>query len=274
VENINEQPMIALITGGGRGIGRGIALRLAKEGWDVAISARSADQLTETASLAKGRVLAFAGDVADPAAVRALVQEVEAKLGAIDLLINNAGTGGPFGRFWETDPEAWWRCQEVNLRGPMLCCRAVLPGMIGRRAGRIVNVASGAGCQAFPDMSAYVASKTGLIRFSEQLALELDGLGVSVFPIRPGVLRTAMVEEARHRLPFIQKLLDDGAEVSPDQVASLVLALASGRADVLSGRLFSVHENVDDIVSQAEAVRARELYLLRMQKLYHRSPAR
>jgi NAD(P)-dependent dehydrogenase (short-subunit alcohol dehydrogenase family) len=259
--------MIALITGGGRGIGRGIALRLAKEGWDVAISARSADQLAETASLAEGRVLALAGDVADPAAVRALVQEVEAKLGVIDLLVNNAGTGGPLARFWETDPEAWWRCQEVNLRGPMLCCRAVLPGMIGRHSGRIVNVASGAGCRSYPDMSAYVASKTALIRFSEQLALELDGLGVSVFPIRPGVVRTAMVEEARHRVPIIQKLLDDGADVSPDKVASLVLTLASGRADLLSGRLFSVHEDVDAIVSQAEAVRARELYLLRIQKL-------
>jgi NAD(P)-dependent dehydrogenase (short-subunit alcohol dehydrogenase family) len=259
--------MTALITGGGRGIGRGIALRLAKEGWDVAISARSADQLAETAALAEGRVLALAGDVADPAAVRALVQEVEAKLGAIDLLVNNAGTGGPFARFWETDPEAWWRCQEVNLRGPMLCCRAVLPGMIRRHAGRIVNVASGAGCRSYPDMSAYVASKTALIRFSEQLALELEGLGISVFPIRPGVVRTAMVEEARHRLPFIQKVLDDGAEASPDQVASMVLTLASGRADVLSGRLFSVHEDVDAIMSQAEAVRARELYLLRIQKL-------
>lgn len=259
--------MIALITGGGRGIGRGIALRLAREGWGVAVSARSADQLEETARLAEGRVLAFPGDLSDPAVVTAVVQEVEAKLGPIELLVNNAGSGGPFGPFWETDPADWWRCQEVNLRGPMLCCRAVLPGMVRRHAGRIINMASGAGCQAFPNMSAYVASKTSLIRFSEQLALELDGLGVSVFPIRPGVVRTAMVEEARHHLPFIQKVLDDGKEVTPDTVAGLVLTLASGRADILSGRLFSVHDDVDAIVSQAEPVRARELYLLRLSKV-------
>ena len=162
--------MIALITGGGRGIGRGIALRLAKEGWDVAITARSADQLTETAGMAERPILTVVGDVADTTAVTALVQEVEAKLGPIDLLVNNAGIGGPLEHFWESDPEAWWRCQEVNLRGPMLCCRA----------GRIINMASGAGCQPLPDMSAYVASKTALIRLSEPLAVELQGHGVSV----------------------------------------------------------------------------------------------
>ena len=103
------------------------------------------------------RLFALAGDVADPVAVKALVQEVEAKLGAIDLLVNNAGTGAPLALFWETDPEAWWRCQEVNLRGPMLCCRAVLPGMIRRRAGRIVNVASG---RRLPGLSQYVGNRS------------------------------------------------------------------------------------------------------------------
>jgi NAD(P)-dependent dehydrogenase (short-subunit alcohol dehydrogenase family) len=259
--------MVALITGGGRGIGRGIALRLAQEGWQVAISARSEAELAETVELAEAPMLAVPGDVADPVAVSALVQGVENKLGPIHLLVNNAGTGGPLDRFWESDPQAWWRCQEVNVRGPMLCCRAVLPGMIARRTGRILNVASGAGCQPLANMFAYVVSKTALIRFSEQLALELEGLGVTVFPIRPGVLRTAMVEEARHRVPFIQKVLDEGADVTPDVVADLVLKLASGRADALSGRLFSVHDDFDAVVSQAETVRAKDLYLLRMPKL-------
>jgi NAD(P)-dependent dehydrogenase (short-subunit alcohol dehydrogenase family) len=258
--------MISVVTGAGRGIGRAIALRLSQDG-PVAITARSADQLDETAKLAAGRMMVVPGDIADGAFVKRLVEQVREGLGEIDLLVNNAGAGGPFGLFWENDPEDWWRCQEVNLRGPMLCCREVLPGMIARKAGRIVNVVSGAGCQAFPDMSAYVASKTALIRFSEQLAQEVQPYGVSVFPLRPGLVRTAMAEEARGRLPFLQKLLDDGMDVAPEVPADLVAALASGRADALSGRLFSVGEDLEGIVRRAKEVRAQELYLLRVRTL-------
>jgi NAD(P)-dependent dehydrogenase (short-subunit alcohol dehydrogenase family) len=259
--------MVALVTGGGRGIGRAIALRLAKEGWAVAVTARSADQLAETVKLAEGRMIALPADVADPVAVKALAQTVEQQLGPVSLLVNNAGTAGPFGPFWESNPDDWWRCEEVNLRGPMLFCRELLPGMVARRAGRIINVVSGAGCQAIADMSAYVISKTALIRFSEQLALELQPHGVSVFPLGPGLVRTEMSETARHQLPLIQKLLDDGLEVPPEVPASLALALASGIADSLSGRLFSVSEDVAEIVRQAEQVRDKELYLLRVQPL-------
>src|SRR5437868_11552260 len=113
----------ALVTGGGRGIGQGIALGLAKAGMRVAVTARSADQLAETVDLAGGNAIAHAADMADPAAVRAMVREIEQRLGTIDLLVNNAGTGGPFGPLWENDPDTWWRCLEVNLRGPFLCCR-------------------------------------------------------------------------------------------------------------------------------------------------------
>src|ERR1035438_3705608 len=255
--------MVALVTGGGRGIGRGIALGLAKQGWGVAVTARSADQLSETVKLAEGRVIAVPADVSNRTSVKALVRSVEFMLGPVSLLVNNAGTAGPLGPFWESNPEDWWRCQDVNLRGPMLCCRELLPGMIARQAGRIINVVSGAGCRAYPDMSAYVVSKTALVRLSEQLALELKSHGVSVFPIMPGLIRTAMVEEARQHLPFVQKQLDDGLEVTPDVVANLVLTLASGVADSLSGRLFSVADDVEEIVRRTEQVHANELYLLR-----------
>lgn len=259
--------MVALVTGGGRGIGRGIALGLAKEGWAVAITARSADQLAETAKLAQGRVIAIVADVADPGSAKIVVERVEKELGPIALLVNNAGIGGPLGPFWESDPQEWWRNQEVNLRGPMLLCREIVPGMIARRAGRIINVASGAGQQPFPDMSAYVVSKTALVRFSEQLALELAPHGVSVFPIRPGTVRTAMLEESLPRLPFLQQILDRGFDVTPEDVARMVLKLASGCADVLSGRMFSVEEDIDAIVRRAEEVRVGELHVLRLRKL-------
>jgi NAD(P)-dependent dehydrogenase (short-subunit alcohol dehydrogenase family) len=230
----------------------------------VALTARSAGELEETERLAAGRVVSIAGDIADGAFVQTLVREVETTLGPVDLLVNNAGIGGPFGPFWENDPDEWWRCQEVNLRGPMRCCREVFPGMIARRSGRIVNIVSGAACQAYADMSAYVASKTALLRFSEQLAIEAKPHGVFVFGVRPGVVRTRMAEEAGTHLPYIQKMLDDRIDVPPESAATVVAALASGRADALSGRLVWVHENLDAMIRNAEAIETNELYLLRL----------
>ena len=254
----------ALVTGGGRGIGRAIAQALANAGWPVAITARSAAELDETVKLAANRMVAVTADVADPGDVHEMVERVQREFGSIDLLVNNAGMPGPLGPFWENDPAEWWRNQEVNLRGPMLCCHEIVPGMIERKRGRIINVASGAGCQPFPELSAYVVSKTALIRFSEQLAFELAPHGVRVFSIHPGTVRTRMVEESRLRLSYIQAVLDRGQDVGPDAAANLVLKLASGVADTLSGRMFSVNENVDEVVRRAEEIRSRDLYLLRM----------
>src|SRR5215469_2793744 len=123
--------MVALVTGGGRGIGQRIALRLAKEGWAVAVTARSADQLQATIRQNEGgRIFAVPADVTSSNSVREMVRQVEETLGHVSLLVNNAGTGGPIGPFWQNDPDHWWQCQEVNLRGPMLCSREVLPGMV------------------------------------------------------------------------------------------------------------------------------------------------
>jgi len=258
--------MVALVTGGGRGIGQGVALRLAKEGWAVAVTARSVDQLQDTVRQSEGRILATRADVGDPESVKNMVRQVEQKLGSLDLLVNNAGIGGPLGRFWENDPGDWWQCQEVNLRGPMLCCHYALPGMLARKSGRIVNIASAAGCQAVPELSAYVTSKTALIRFSEQLAIEVQPYGVAVFAIHPGAVRTAMVEEARHKIPLVQTMLD-AKEVTPDVAADLILFLASGRTDTLSGHYFSVDEDINEIARRASDVLESNLYSLRVRTL-------
>jgi NAD(P)-dependent dehydrogenase (short-subunit alcohol dehydrogenase family) len=225
--------------------------------------ARTAHELEETARLAGGRAVPIAADAAIPKEVEHTVRQVESQLGTIDLLVNNAAIGGPFGPIWQIDPGDWWRCQEVDLRGPMLCCRHVLPGMVERRRGRIVNMVSGAGTVAFENMSAYGVAKTALIRFTEHLALELQPHGVTVFAVRPGVVRTAMVEEARHSIPLIQRLLDEGRDVTAAAVADLIAALASGRADLLSGRLFSVGDDVDALAARAEEIRAQDSRLLR-----------
>jgi NAD(P)-dependent dehydrogenase (short-subunit alcohol dehydrogenase family) len=263
----------ALVTGGGRGIGRAIALALARAGAAVAVLARSAEQLADVVAAitaSGGRAIALSADVTDRAAVEAAVAEAERRLGALDLLVNNAGVGGPVGPLAESDPDAWWRCVEVNLRGPLLCCRAVLPGMLARRRGRIVNVASGAGTRAIPNLSAYVTAKVALIRLSENLAAEVRESGVRVFAIQPGTVRTAMAEavldcaEGRRRLPWLAELFERGQDVPPERAGQLVVLLASGRADALSGRFLAVEWDVEGLARRAGELAGTDALTLRL----------
>jgi NAD(P)-dependent dehydrogenase (short-subunit alcohol dehydrogenase family) len=250
---------VALVTGGGRGIGRAIAVGLAGAGAHVAIVARTRDQLDATVALIEqvgGCARAIPADVSDPAAVAHTLLDVEQSLGPVDLLVNNAGVAGPIGPFAGVDPEEWWRCQEVNLRGPLLYTRAVLPGMIARGRGRVVNVASGAGTQAIPNLSAYVVSKAALIRLTEIVAAEVATSGIVLFAIEPGTVRTAMAESVlqseagRSYLPWFPTIFAEGRDVPPERSAHLVLLLASGRADHLSGRFFM---NEEDLLAQIDS---------------------
>jgi NAD(P)-dependent dehydrogenase (short-subunit alcohol dehydrogenase family) len=131
-------------------------------------------------------------DVSDAGAVEDMVDAVELQAGPVDLLVNSAAVIWPLGPAWEVSPKEWWRLLEINLFGTFLCAHAVLPGMTRRGSGRIVNVGSGAGIQAPPFGSAYVASKAAAIRLSEELALETKDYGVAVFSIDPGWMSTAM----------------------------------------------------------------------------------
>ena len=182
---------VALITGGSRGLGRAFAQALLAVGARVAITGRTAPELHETAaqlSSTANQVLAIPADTTDPQGAPQVVTTVEQRLGPITVLINNAGQFRAFGPIGVIDPIAWWNEVEVNLRGPFLYANAVLPGMRTRHKGRIINVASMAGMQAIPIMSAYVVSKTALIRFSEALALDTVEDGIRVFAIHPGVM--------------------------------------------------------------------------------------
>jgi NAD(P)-dependent dehydrogenase (short-subunit alcohol dehydrogenase family) len=247
---------VALVTGGGRGIGRGIALELADAGMRVAVAARTRDQVERTAREIGG--LPIEADVSDQAAVERMVATAERELGPIDLLVNNAGIAFSEERAWDVEPADWWRVFEINVLGAYLCSRAVLPRMIERRRGRIVNTGSGAAYLRGSTSTAYSASKAALWRFGETLALQLEQYGIPVFTISPGLVRTEMTED---------RWADDAPWTPPELAPRLVRALASGRADALSGRyIHAEHDDIDDLIAHAERIERDDLNAIRLRR--------
>ena len=264
---------VVVVTGGGRGLGRAFAVALAHEGAHVAVIARSEDQLVDTVEhvrRAGGCAHAFVADVTDADASGNTHAAIRQALGPIDLLVNNAGVAAPIGPVSEADVEEWWSCLEINLRAPMLWSRIVLPEMIQRKSGRIINVASGAGAVAIPYMSAYVTSKTALIRFTEVLGQEVEPHGVRVFSIEPGTVRTAMAMWAlespagRRWIPWYRNIFDQQQDVLPEYSAELVVRLARGDADVLTGRFIARGDDLDDIIRRSDKAIENEWGMLRV----------
>ncbi|HEY3034603.1 MAG TPA: SDR family oxidoreductase [Streptosporangiaceae bacterium] len=268
---VRLEGQVALVSGAGRGIGRAIALALSDAGAAVAVCARSDDEVTDVAgeiTARRGHALAIRCDVTDRQEVEGMVTAVEEAIGPVDLLVNNAGQFGPVGPLAATDPDEWWHTLEVNLRGPLYCARAVLPGMLARAHGRVVNVSSGVGFAPIPMLSAYVVSKTALYRLSENLAAETRGHGVMVFAMDPGLVRTAISESALScGEPSIERWFTDAfanqEDVSVESAATLVVYLASGAADVLSGRNINVSDDMAQMVARAAEIEERDLYVLR-----------
>jgi NAD(P)-dependent dehydrogenase (short-subunit alcohol dehydrogenase family) len=267
---------IAVVTGGGRGIGRAVAKTLAHAGASVAVLARSSQELHETVGLITqdgGRAQAFVADATDAAAVARAFKEIERSMGAIDVLVNNAAVLKPFGPLWENDADEWWRSVEVNVRGPMLCAQAVLPQMIARSRGRIINISSGAGAMGAPYYSSYIVSKTALIRMTECLALETAPHGLAIFAISPGTVRTAMSEyslqspEGQRWLPWYRRVFEEHIDVPAERPARLVLELASGKADALSGRFLTVFDDLELLLRRSAEIEEKDLYTLRLPRL-------
>ncbi len=245
---------IALVTGGGQGIGREIALALARAGCDVAVGARRLARIEDTAAAARllgVRALAIELDVADPGAITRAVATTVAGLGPVDVLVNNAGVAesAPLLR---TEPELWELHMQVNARGPYLLTRAVLGGMLERRWGRIINVASLAGLHGSPYVTAYTASKHALVGFTRALATEVAGKGVTVNAICPGYVATELAWGAARNiekktgksfgeaLQALAKLNPGGRLITPSEVAALAARLldddaTNGQTLVLDG---------------------------------------
>jgi NAD(P)-dependent dehydrogenase (short-subunit alcohol dehydrogenase family) len=215
---------VAVVTGGGRGIGAATAVALAQTGASVAVMARSEEQVDTVAALLArhgAKTLAVAVDVADHAAVTGAFVKIANTLGPIDVLINNAGVVGPLGPTVRIDPEAWRAAVAINLAGPFSCITAVLPGMLARRWGRIVNVSTGAAAgTGMIHANAYSASKAGLDMLTVNLATELADSGVTVNGVRPGAVDTSMQTQIR---------TGDPAKIGAALVGRFQAIYASGR---------------------------------------------
>jgi 3-oxoacyl-[acyl-carrier protein] reductase len=251
----DELSGVALVTGGGRGIGAGIARELSDAGMKVAVSSRTREQVEEVAREIDG--LGVVADVSSPGDAEAMMAEVERELGSIDLLVNNAGVAGWGNKAWEEDPADWWRVFEINVLGAYLVSRAVIPGMIERGGGRIVNTGSGSGYLPGQTTTAYGGSKAALYRMGEGLALQLEPYGIPVFTISPGLVKTDMTE------PFG----DDMPWTPPELAPRLVRVLASGRADKLTGRyIHAEHDDIEDLIRRADEIVEQDLNAIRLQR--------
>jgi 3-oxoacyl-[acyl-carrier protein] reductase len=246
---------VALVTGGGRGIGASVARELSAAGMRVAVSARTREQVEAVAGEVGG--LAVVADASQRDEVQAMIDQVERELGPIDLLVANAGISLAHDDVWEVDPAEWWHVHEVNVLGVFLCCRAVIPQMLQRRTGRIVIVASGAAYLPGARSTAYTSSKAAVHRFAETLAGQLDGR-IPVFSISPGLVRTEMTEG----------VFPEDAPWTPDECApKLVRALAAGRFDRLSGRyLHAEHDPPEQLEQRIERVLADDLNVIRLRR--------
>lgn len=249
----------AVVTGAGRGFGRAIAERLAAEGAQVALLARSQGQIEEVAAAIGPSALAVACDVTDPASVEQVIGMVEATLGPVDILVSNAGVPGPFGPLWEVDPDQWWQAQAVHIRAPMLLLHRLLPGMIERGRGHAVCVSAKAARIVAPNLSAYCTGKIAQNRLVAQAAAELEGTGVAVFAIDPGFVFTQLARETmddpaaqKHLGGMVERLrereADPAAQADLARCADRVLALVSGRYDALSGNYYELDDDLDAVV--------------------------
>jgi NAD(P)-dependent dehydrogenase (short-subunit alcohol dehydrogenase family) len=244
---------VALVTGGGRGIGANIARELTEAGMRVAVSGRTAEQVEAVAEEIEG--LALVGDVSDRGTVERWVDATERELGPIELLSANAGIGTR-ATTWEAPVEEWWHVFEVNVLGVHLCCRTVIPLMLDRGSGRIVITGSGAAYLPGMSTTAYAASKAAVCRYGETLANELRDR-IPVFFFSPGLVRTDMTDSFG----------DDAPWTPPELAPRLVRALASGRADALAGRyLHAEHDDIDDLVRRSDEIVENDLNTIRLRR--------
>jgi 3-oxoacyl-[acyl-carrier protein] reductase len=231
---------VALVTGGGQGIGEAICRRLAAAGARVGVLDRQANTAQRVAEAIQGMPLV--GDVTSEADIDRCLGELQRAFGPIDILVNNAGIAGKAGRTWELTRSDLESVLAVNLVGPFLWCRAVLPGMLQRRWGRIVNLASIAGKEGNPTLGPYSASKAGLICLTKSMAKEVAGQGdITVNAVTPAVIATPILEGIpQATVDYMVSRIPIGRTGTVEEVAAVVHFLASPEASFTTGQCYDV----------------------------------
>jgi NAD(P)-dependent dehydrogenase (short-subunit alcohol dehydrogenase family) len=271
---------VAVVSGAGRGVGRVLACGLAAAGAATGLLARSGAELAAVAAdieRSGGAAAVAACDVTNDQAVASALADLKRRLGPTNLLINNAGVSGPAGQLWDVSPAEWWRAIEINVGGAFTVTRAALPGMIASGAGRVINITSYAGVYRWPLMSAYAASKAALIKLTETLAEETREYGVSVFSADPGLLPIGLSEAALGSRAgpltpegqvsgWIRDRLRSGHGTDPACALRLVLAIAAGHLDRLSGRHLTAADDLDALLNQIDRIEREDLLTLRLRR--------
>ena len=243
MNQIDLKDRVAVVTGGARGIGRAAAERALRSGAAVALwdadTTRLQQTVTELAPL--GRVSAVVVELSDQRSVQAAADATLAELGPIDILVNNAGITGGNAPTWELDPDVWRRVLEVNLTGAFLTCRAIVPHMIARGYGRIVNVASIAGKEGNPNAAHYSASKAGLIGLTKSLAKELAPRNIVANCITPAAARTEIFSQMKQEhVDYMLARIPMGRFLELDEVAALICWLSSEECSFSTGAVFDI----------------------------------
>ena len=234
----------AIVTGAAQGIGEGIAARLARAGARIAV----ADRNTAAAEAAAGRLASIGAqafsvsvDVASPSSIEAMVEQVLAKTGRIDILVNNAGIAGKAAPVWDQSDEDWQSVIDINLTGVFQCCRAVIGHMRDRDYGRIVNIASVAGKDGNPNMSAYSASKAGVIALTKSLGKEVAENNICVNAVTPAVIRTPILEQLTpEQVDYMTSKIPRRRTGKIEEVAAVVHFLASPDCSFVTGQTYDV----------------------------------
>jgi 2-dehydro-3-deoxy-L-rhamnonate dehydrogenase (NAD+) len=241
MNDIDLKGRCAVVTGGAQGFGRAITERFVASGAKVAIWDLDQRLMDKTVAEVGPSVTAFKTDVADLAVVEAVRDATVAALGGIDILVNNAGIAGVNRTVWETDFEEWRKVMRINLDGPFICCKAIVPVMIKQNYGRIINIASIAGKEGNPNAAHYSASKAGVIALTKSLGKELANYPIAVNAVTPAAARTAIFDQmTQQHIDFMLSKIPRGRFVLVEELAAMVAWMASEDCAFTTGAVFDI----------------------------------